>query len=74
MTFSKLLAKVLMNAKLDPTTLENLIRIAITEDLNGASDVTSVATIPEEQSAVAEFWSRNAGVIAGIPVVCAVLE
>jgi len=74
MTFSKALTEALMNSKLDPITLENLIRIAITEDLNGASDVTSVATIPEEQSAVAEFWSRKPGVIAGIPVVCAVLE
>jgi len=74
MTFSKVLTEALMNSKLDPITLENLIRIAITEDLNGASDVTSVATIPEQQSAVAEFWSRKPGVIAGIPVVCAVLE
>jgi len=74
MTFSKALTEALMNSKLDPITLENLIRIAITEDLNGASDVTSVATIPEEQSAVGEFWSRKPGVIAGIPVVCAVLE
>jgi nicotinate-nucleotide pyrophosphorylase (carboxylating) len=74
MTFSKALTEALMNSKLDPITLENLIRIAIAEDLNGASDVTSVATIPEEQSAVAEFWSRKPGVIAGIPVVCAVLE
>jgi len=74
MTFSKVLTEALMNSKLDSITLENLIRIAIAEDLNGASDVTSVATIPEEQSAVAEFWSRKPGVIAGIPVVCAVLE
>lgn len=74
MTFSKVLTEALMNSKLDSITLENLIRIAITEDLNGASDVTSVATIPEEQSAVGEFRSRKPGVIAGIPVVCAVLE
>jgi nicotinate-nucleotide pyrophosphorylase (carboxylating) len=74
MTFSKSLNELLSISKLDPTTLENLIRVAIAEDLEGASDVTSVATIPEEQSAVAEFWSRKPGVIAGIPVVCAVLE
>jgi nicotinate-nucleotide pyrophosphorylase (carboxylating) len=74
MTFSKSLNELLSVSKLDPTTLENLIRVAIAEDLEGASDVTSVATIPEEQSAVAEFWSRKPGVIAGIPVVCAVLE
>ena len=74
MTFSKALNELLATSKLDATALENIIRIAIAEDLHGASDVTSVATIPEEQSAVAEFWNRKPGVIAGIPVVCAVLE
>ena len=74
MTFSKSLNELLATSKLDTTALENIIRIAIAEDLNGASDVTSVATIPEEQTSVAEFWSRKTGVIAGIPVVCAVLE
>jgi nicotinate-nucleotide pyrophosphorylase (carboxylating) len=74
MTFSKSLSELLLTSKLDPKNLENLIGIAIAEDLAGAVDVTSVATIPEEQSAVAEFWSRKPGVIAGIPVVCAVLE
>ena len=74
MTFSKALKELLATSKLDQTALENIIRIAIAEDLHGASDVTSVATIPEEQSAVAEFWNRKPGVIAGIPVVCAVLE
>ena len=74
MTFSKSLNELLSISQLDSTTLENLIRVAITEDLAGGSDVTSVATIPEEQNAVAEFRSRKPGVIAGIPVVCAVLE
>ena len=74
MTFSKSLNELLTTSNLDSTALENIIRIAINEDLNGASDVTSVATIPEEQTSVAEFWSRKTGVIAGIPVVCAVLE
>ena len=74
MTFSKSLNELLSISQLDPKTLENLIRVAITEDLAGGSDVTSVATIPEEQNAVAEFRSRKPGVIAGIPVVCAVLE
>ena len=74
MTFSKSLIEVLAKAELDSRYLENLIRVAIIEDLAGASDVTSVSTIPEQQSAVAEFWSRKPGVIAGIPVICAVLE
>jgi nicotinate-nucleotide pyrophosphorylase (carboxylating) len=74
MTFSKSLNEMLTSSNLDSEKLEGLIRIAIAEDLDGAVDVTSVATIPEEQSAVAEFWSRKPGVIAGIPVVCAVFE
>ena len=74
MTFSKSLTQLLATSKLDSAALENIIRLAISEDLNGASDVTSVATIPEEQTAIAEFWNRKPGVIAGIPVVCAVLE
>ena len=74
MTFSKSLNELLAIAKLDSVALENLIRIAIAEDLAGATDVTSVATIPENLSAVAEFISRKSGVIAGIPAVCAVLE
>ena len=74
MTFSKLLKELLSSSNLDSEKLESLIRIAIAEDLDGAVDVTSVATITEEQSAVAEFWSRKPGVIAGIPIVCAVLE
>jgi nicotinate-nucleotide pyrophosphorylase (carboxylating) len=74
MTFSNSLNQLLAHSNLDSSALENIIRIAIAEDLTGASDVTSVATIPEEQTAVAEFWNRKPGVIAGIPVVCAVLE
>ena len=74
MTFSKSLTQLLATSNLDSAALENIIRLAISEDLNGASDVTSVATIPEEQTAIAEFWNRKPGVIAGIPVVCAVLE
>ena len=74
MTFSNSLNQLLAHSNLDSSALENIIRIAIAEDLTGASDVTSVATIPEEQTAVAEFWNRKPGVIAGIPLVCAVLE
>ena len=74
MTFSKQLKELISTSKLDSVALENLIRTAISEDLAGASDVTSVATIPDDQGAVAEFRSRKPGVIAGIPVVCAVLE
>jgi nicotinate-nucleotide pyrophosphorylase (carboxylating) len=74
MTFSNSLNELLLHSKLDSQKLETLIRFAIAEDLAGAEDVTSVATIPEAQSSIAEFWSRKPGVIAGIPIGCAVLE
>ena len=46
MTFSKSLNELISISQLDSKTLENLIRMAITEDLAGGLDVTSVATIP----------------------------
>jgi len=74
MAFSKLLQDLIKNAGLDITLIEQITRSAIAEDLNGSVDVTSEATIPEEQFAVAQFSARNPGVIAGIPALCAVLE
>jgi nicotinate-nucleotide pyrophosphorylase (carboxylating) len=74
MIFSKGLNELILGAGL---SLENIARIAqaaIDEDLNGATDVTSVATIPEEQLAAADFSNRKSGVIAGVPVVAALLE
>jgi len=40
----------------------------------GGVDVTSVATIPAEQRSVATFGARERGVVAGLPVVAAVIE
>ena len=51
-----------------------LVRLAIAEDLMGGVDVTSTATIPAEQRSMATFGAREAGVVAGLPVVSAVIE
>ncbi len=59
---------------LDPDALSALIRLAVQEDLMGGVDVTSTATIPAEQRSVATFGAREAGVVAGLPVVAAVIE
>lgn len=59
---------------LDPDALSSLIRMAVQEDLMGGVDVTSTATIPADQRSVATFGAREAGVIAGLPVVAAVIE
>ncbi len=53
-------------AGLDGERVHALVADAIAEDLpGGAEDVTSVATIPEDQNAVADLNAREAGVVAG---------
>lgn len=64
----------LLDVGLDPDALSGLIRHAIAEDLMGGIDVTSTATIPAEQRSIATFGAREAGVVAGLPVVAAVVE
>ena len=64
----------LIAAGLDPDSVAALVRHAIAEDLMGGIDVTSTATIPAEQRSVATFGAREPGVVAGLPVVAAVVE
>ncbi len=61
-------------AGLDPDAVSALVRHAIAEDLMGGIDVTSVATIPAGQRSVATFGAREPGVVAGLPIVAAVIE
>ena len=51
-----------------------LIRRALSEDLAGGSDITSVATIPEDAVGTADFVVRKSGVLAGIETAIAVLQ
>jgi nicotinate-nucleotide pyrophosphorylase (carboxylating) len=74
MGFSKKLLELIAGTRLSPSYIEKVAEAAIAEDLLGDLDVTTVATIPIDQIAVAEFRSRKSGVLAGIPIVCAVLE
>jgi len=59
---------------LDPDAVAIIVRNAVTEDLMGGVDITSVATIDIDQRSTATFGARQAGVIAGLPVVAAVIE
>jgi nicotinate-nucleotide pyrophosphorylase (carboxylating) len=59
---------------LDPDAIAALVRAAITEDLAGGIDVTSVATVPAEQRSRGEFAARAAGTIAGLAVAAAVID
>ncbi|MEM8748263.1 MAG: carboxylating nicotinate-nucleotide diphosphorylase [Actinomycetota bacterium] len=64
----------LIAAGLDPDAVADLVRRALAEDLLGGVDVTSQATIPAGQRSTATFGARESGVIAGLPVVAAVID
>jgi nicotinate-nucleotide pyrophosphorylase (carboxylating) len=52
-----------------------LVRAALAEDLGpDGLDVTTRATIPEDQQRSGEIVARQAGVVAGVPVIGIVLE
>ncbi|MFT3715407.1 MAG: carboxylating nicotinate-nucleotide diphosphorylase [Gordonia sp. (in: high G+C Gram-positive bacteria)] len=62
---------------LDFTVTEELLAListALDEDLRYGPDITTLATVPPETVADAEIVSRQAGVIAGLPVVRAVFD
>ena len=51
--------------------IEEQVRAALLEDLGRAGDITSNATIGPEKQASAEMNSREAGIIAGLPLAAA---
>ena len=51
-----------------------LVVRALDDDLGDGTDVTTVATIPEEQESVSHLVARADGVVAGLPVVALVVE
>jgi nicotinate-nucleotide pyrophosphorylase (carboxylating) len=60
---------------LDPTEVARVIRVALDEDLGpDGIDVTSVATIPDDQTDTGELVARADGVLAGVAVAAAVFE
>ena len=70
---NQLVAKLLAQ-KISPQPFEVLVDSALREDLGSGLDATTVATIPANQIAVAQFNARKAGVVAGIFAAQAVLE
>lgn len=66
--------RTLIAGGLDPDAVAAIVRRAIAEDLMGGIDVTSTATIPADHRSSATFGARQSGVIAGLPVVAAVIE
>lgn len=46
-----------------------LIRLALSEDLGDAGDVTSLATLPPDSHTMAQFKVKAPGIIAGLPLI-----
>jgi nicotinate-nucleotide pyrophosphorylase (carboxylating) len=62
-------------AGLDPAEVARVVRAALDEDLGPSRlDVTSLATIPDDQVDTADVVARADGVIAGLAVAAAVFE
>jgi len=66
----------LARAGLNPGEVLRIASAALDEDLGGPDgvDVTSVATIPADQTDVADLVARADGVVAGLPVAAAVFD
>ncbi|MFF3326567.1 carboxylating nicotinate-nucleotide diphosphorylase [Streptomyces sp. NPDC002889] len=68
------LAALLADAGLDPVQVEDIAHLALEEDLDGGVDVTTVATVPQDAVATADFTAREAGTVAGLRVAEAILS
>jgi nicotinate-nucleotide pyrophosphorylase (carboxylating) len=64
----------LTSAGFDPAYVIDLVTRALEEDLAGGVDITSVAVVPFDEEGTADFVSREPGVVAGLPIVRAVLD
>ncbi|MFO1148926.1 MAG: carboxylating nicotinate-nucleotide diphosphorylase [Alsobacter sp.] len=53
---------------LNPLLIDDAVRRALEEDLGRAGDVTTLATIPAEATAVAVIAARKPGILAGLPL------
>ncbi|HKC28691.1 MAG TPA: carboxylating nicotinate-nucleotide diphosphorylase [Jatrophihabitans sp.] len=58
---------------MDEAVVLDAVRRALAEDLGPAGDVTTAATVPADVVATARVISRQAGVVAGLPVAAATL-
>lgn len=59
---------------LDPDDVVTVITRAVTEDLGTVGDLTSRATIADDARIEARYVARQAGVVAGLPVLAAIVD
>jgi nicotinate-nucleotide pyrophosphorylase (carboxylating) len=62
------------DAFISPLEIEAAVTRALAEDLGRAGDITSIATVPEDAPGRAVLNARQAGVIAGLPLVAAAFQ
>ena len=67
-------AEALVAAGLTPELTVNLVTEALNEDLAGGADVTSVATVSEQQIDELDLVSRGIGIVAGVALARVVFE
>ena len=67
-------AAALRAAGLDPEEVALLVRRTLAEDLGEAGDLTSLATVPAAAVLDVRYVTREAGVVAGLPVLAAMVE
>jgi nicotinate-nucleotide pyrophosphorylase len=68
-------AQALRSRGLEPVAVERIVRVALEEDLGpDLLDVTTVATVPDDQVGTADLVARADGVVAGLAVAASVFE
>jgi nicotinate-nucleotide pyrophosphorylase (carboxylating) len=67
-------AELLEAAGLDVDLVLRIVTAALDEDLAYGPDVTTSATVPEDQWVAATISARGTGVVAGVPVAVAALD
>ena len=72
--FNALPLNRLFESLVNPERLSLLMRMALDEDLGDVGDVTTSSLVPPDARARAAIVARAEGVVAGLPVVRAVLE
>lgn len=74
MRLSSHIAERLAAAGLQPSVITDVILQTLAEDLDGGVDVTSEATVPQDQRSMLELRARQDGTVAGVWVAAAVFD
>ena len=67
-------AAALREVGLDPSSVSNILQVALAEDLGSGGDITSSATVPPAATLTVGYVSRQPGTAAGLPVLAALID